>query len=113
MLRPVLGSQVQGRHETTGESPAKVHENDKETETPLLRGKDEKSGTVLAWRRESSGRSSQCAQIHEGGGCKVTGARLFAVVSSDKTRASGHEVKGKRYCLHAWKCCFIVWVTEH
>lgn len=47
------------------------------------------------------------------GGCKVTGARLFAVVSSDKMRASGHEVKGKRYCLHVQKCCFIVWVTEH
>lgn len=33
----------------------------------LLRGKAEKSGTDLAWRRGSSGRSSQCAQIHEGG----------------------------------------------
>lgn len=47
------------------------------------------------------------------GECKVTGTRLFAVVSSDKMRASGHEVKGKRYCLHVQKCCFIVWVTEH
>jgi len=42
------------------------------------------------------------------GGCKESGARLFSVVPSDKTRGNGHKLKHKRLPLNVGKYFFTV-----
>ena len=47
------------------------------------------------------------------GGCKEDGARLFPVVSSDRTRGSRHQLKDRRFHLNIKKHFFTVRVTGH
>jgi len=41
------------------------------------------------------------------------GARLFSVVPRDRTRGSGHKLKGKKFYLNTRKNCYTVRVVEH
>ena len=46
-------------------------------------------------------------------GCEKDRATLLSVLSSDRTRGSGHRLKHRRFHLNISKLFFTVRVTEH
>lgn len=106
VLISVLGSPVQERHGAIEERPANTPENGWGTVTSLIWGKAERTGFILAWRREGLGSSYQCVQI-----CREKRARLYSVLSLDRIRAPGHKV-WHSFCLHIRKCFVCGWLSS-
>lgn len=89
--------------------PTKGHK-DNEATRALLQGKADRAGMVQPGEEEAQGDLiNVCKQLK--GGCKETGARLFTVVLSARTRGNGCKLEYKKFPFNCRKHFFTVWVT--
>ncbi|KAJ7425708.1 hypothetical protein WISP_22356 [Willisornis vidua] len=65
----------------------------------------------LEKRRLGGDLINSCERLR--GGCQEDGARLFLVVSSNRTRSNGHKLKHRRFHLNLNKNFFTMRVSEH